>query len=99
VRTNWDGSDIWLRRSFDLDTLPGNGEVLLHIHHDEDAQVYLNGQLVREIKGFTQGYKPLAVGEEAKRLLRVWKNTLAVHCRQNMGGQYIDVGLVELVEP
>ena len=46
VRSNWDTSDIWLRRNFNIEALPENGQLMLTAHHDEDAQVYLNGKLV-----------------------------------------------------
>ena len=98
ARTEWDSSDIWLRRTFELDSVPEVGELLLNIYHDEDAEVYINGNLVRAVKGFTQSYRPLALVEDARPSLRVGKNTIAVHCRQTTGGQYIDVGLLEIIE-
>ena len=43
IGTEWKGSDIWLRRSFDLTAIPTEGEISLSIHHDEDAEIYING--------------------------------------------------------
>jgi hypothetical protein len=65
------------------------------MHHDEDAEVYLNGVLIKQAAGYTTGYVTYGLPESAKSSLKVGKNSLAVHCHQTGGGQYIDVGLVE----
>ena len=99
VRTVWNSPDIWIRRSFELDELPGaEGALLLRAHHDERAEVYLNGKPVHTLKRYATGYTMVALDEEARQALRVGRNTLAVHCHQTEGGQYIDVGLAEMVE-
>ncbi len=98
VRTAWNGSDIWLRRKIQLDSVPDDGEIMLHIHHDEDAEVYLNGKLVRRLRGHTQGYRPVALSDDARQHLKAGENTIAVHCHQTRGGQYIDVGLLVMRE-
>jgi hypothetical protein len=98
VRTPWNGSDIWLRRKFQLDSVPQGGDVLLHIHHDEDAEIYINGRLVRSLRGHTTSYRPVALSDEARQALRTGQNTIAIHCRQTRGGQYIDVGLLQMRE-
>jgi hypothetical protein len=98
VRTEWTTPDIWIRRRFDLPHKP-TAQVNLEIHHDEDAQVYVNGRLVAELSGYTRDYTLFSLDEEARAALKSGRNVLAVHCRQTGGGQYIDVGLVEVVEP
>jgi hypothetical protein len=94
VRTNWHTPDIWLRRDFRLGDIPGN--LALHLHHDEDVEIYLNGGLVHTAKGYTTGYIVLDIYQKAELLLQTGKNTIAVHCKQTGGGQYIDVGLSTL---
>ena len=68
------------------------------IHHDEDAEVYLNGVLatrVRRLHEPTTRNSPSPPQPHAT--LKPGKNTIAIHCKQTGGGQYIDVGLVEIV--
>jgi hypothetical protein len=98
IGTVWNTPDIWLRRSFQVDEAPAGGELMLTIHHDEDAEVYINGTLVKSLKGHTRHYGPLMLDDEARELLRPGKNTIAVHCHQTGGGQYIDAGLSHVVE-
>jgi hypothetical protein len=92
VNTPWKSPDIWLRRKFDLPSVP-DGELRVRIHHDEDAEVYLNGELLRRVAGFTTHYESLHTSAAGSKALRAGTNTLAVHCHQTGGGQYIDVGL------
>lgn len=98
VRTVWNTPDIWLRRSFDVDALPEGGQLMLVIHHDEDAEVFINGELVRKLPGNTRHYGPLLLDENARKPLRKGRNTIAVHCHQTVGKQYVDAGLMDIVE-
>jgi hypothetical protein len=95
VRTVWSNDGIWLRREIRLPEGPYT-QLHLQIHHDEDAEVYLNGVLAARLPGYGTAYKEVPISEEARKTLRPGANTLAVSCRQTGGGQYIDVGLVEL---
>jgi hypothetical protein len=96
-KTVWDTTDIWLRRTFDWSG--GADENLhLHIYHDEDAEVYINGVLAGRFSGYSGSYQQLPISDEARQALKATGNVLAVHCRQVTGGQYIDVGLAT-VEP
>jgi len=92
VRTEWNTKDIWLRREIELSDDKFKNYLLL-IHHDEDAEVYINGVLAAKVQGFTTEYDEFSISQEAKKSLKKGKNVIAVHCKQTGGGQYIDVGL------
>jgi hypothetical protein len=97
VHTEWKSPDIWLRRAFQIDAAPPSSPQLF-IHHDEDVQVYVNGKQVLTLAGFTTSYQMIPLTKDAAAAFKPGRNVLAVHCRQTRGGQYIDVGVVDLVE-
>ena len=73
------------------------GKLRLTIHHDDEVEVYLNGALATKLSGWTTGYQTVSIADDAAKALRPGKNTIAVHCHQDAGGQYVDVGVLELV--
>ena len=67
--------------------------------YSEDCEVCKKMEpLIAELKGYTTGYDQVPMDEQARAALKPGLNHLAVHCHQTGGGQYIDVGLVEVIE-
>ncbi|HUY92838.1 MAG TPA: DUF1549 and DUF1553 domain-containing protein [Pirellulales bacterium] len=97
VRTVWDSEHIWLRRHFELsaDSLASENlaKLRLLVHHDDEAEIYLNGVLAAQVAGFLVEYQPLPIAAEALAALKPGDNVLAVYCHQTTGGQYIDAGI------
>ncbi len=100
VRTDWSTSHIWLRRRFDLpaDASPST-PLQAMIHHDEDVEMYLNGVEALRANRWTTSYVEIPIAREATDTLRSERNVIAIHCRQNSGGQFIDAGLVQYIVP
>jgi hypothetical protein len=98
IGTEWKTDQIWLRRTFTMPVNDQPGELALWIHHDEDADIYLDGELLASGTGFTGQYGILKLKPEQQARLTPGEHVFAVHCRQTTGGQYIDVGVAR-VEP
>ncbi len=98
VSTEWKTKDIWLRREFDL---PHGKRTDPHLwmHHDEDAEVYINGFPAAQMAGYTTAYEAFPISPAASASLMPGKNCIAIHCRQKTGGQYIDAGLADVQAP
>lgn len=91
AHTVWTGSDLWLQTTFGLESIPGS--VHFHLYHDEDVEIYLNGQRVMRRTGFNQSYETIPAPREFMNALQTGRNVLAVHVRQTGGSQYFDLGL------
>jgi len=100
VRTEWKSPDIWMRRVVKLPSSATTGRgYAISIHHDEDAEIYLNGKQIAAVKGYVTEYVTLPLDDKVvAAAIKEGDNVLAVHCHQTGGGQYIDVGLVRLEE-
>jgi hypothetical protein len=99
VGTVWNTADIWLRREASLPENADVGHLQLLVYHDEDVEIYIDGVLAGSEAGFVNSYDPMDISSAAKKLLKPGqKFTLAVHCHQTVGGQGVDVGLVEVAE-
>ncbi len=96
VRTTWDTSDIWARHNFEIKSVDDIQNLGLRMHYDEDTEVYLNGVKIAETLGYTVNYVIVLTNADAKGALKVGQNLLAIHTHQTGGGQYIDVGIVDL---
>ena len=102
VRTRWNSGDIWVRKTFEVsqETAKDSSQLALNLYHDEDCEVYINGKLVFSAKGYVSNYTNVEMDQAAlKEVLKSGTNTIAIHCKQTTGGQYIDAGFNRIVPP
>lgn len=94
TKTPWNTDNIWIRRTFELNSVSGKN-LALKIFHDEDVEIYINGVLFDTLTGFTGKYSFVQTGKKVKDVLKKGSNSISIHCRQTTGGQFIDMGLSE----
>ena len=97
IRTKWAGPEIWIRREVDLSGATWN-DLRLKIYHDEDAQVFINGKPAGQFSGYVTEYEVAPLRRQASETLKPGKLLIAAHCRQTRGGQFLDLGLVDVEE-
>ena len=65
------------------------GKLLLIAHHDEDAEIYLNGVLAAKVDGYVTEYEELPISPEARAALRPGReNVNAAPCHPTHRGRY-----------
>ncbi len=92
-KTYWSSKDIWVRRSLVLNDLNFN-KLYLKLHHDDNTEVYLNGEQIFSRTGWNNKFEYFPVDEKVKSKLIKGKNVLAIHCANTAGGAYLDAGLM-----
>ena len=93
IKTEWTTGDIYLRKTFEYDG--GNfKQGAIVICHDEDTEVYVNGQKIFGVGGFISNYQLHPVTDQLTKALKKGANTIAVHTHQTSGGQYIDLAIL-----
>lgn len=93
-RTTWTTNDIWIRRNVDVSSQTLTRPTL-RVFHDEDAEIYIQGKRVASLVAYTTEYVHVPLEDDVVELLKRGPVTIAVHCHQSLGGQFIDVGIVD----
>lgn len=95
VHTPWkkEHSDIYVRRTFNLDEQALASDLYFIYSHDDAAEFYINGKLAaRGAMDLVEGERLHLTGE-MKKLLHKGTNVIAAHCYNNTGGAYLDFGI------
>jgi hypothetical protein len=91
VNTPWDINEIWVRREFSLPKGTADSVFYLIYSHDDDFELYLNGQ---EIVNTGRSAKmDVLLKIDAAMLNKDGKNVIAAHCKDQGGKAYVDFGI------
>ena len=94
IGTTWDTPDIWIRRWVNFPPSIRPARLRLHVYHDEDVEIALNGVPVASRSGYRTNYETIEAQLDALGSIPPGKPiVLAAHCHQIGGGQGVDVGL------
>jgi hypothetical protein len=88
--TRWTTSQIYIRKSFNINNLNNLTNAYFSLWHDDEAEIYINGKLEDNYSGKTTNYNTYWVN---KSFLKNGENVIAVKCIQNDGDQLIDIGV------
>ncbi|QHT70003.1 DUF4965 domain-containing protein [Rhodocytophaga rosea] len=93
AKTEWLTKNIWMRRTFTLNDLNFN-KLFLKLNHDDNVEVYLNGEKIYNHVGWLNKYQYYPITEEVEKKLKKGENILAIHVANTAGGQWLDAGIV-----
>ncbi len=97
--TMWDTKDIWVRRVISFNDIPSS-KMFLKLEHDDDVDVYLNGERIYKCVGCYNG-KPqyFPIDDAIKSKIKKGKNILAMHCINTAGWSWLDAGISTEAQP
>ena len=95
---NWTTREVWARKFFEGTSPTSITKLLLRLRHDDDVEVYLNGESIYACEPcYKGGYDNLPLSDAIKNKIKPGKNLLAIHCTNTGGPGFIDAGLVNEV--
>ncbi len=86
IGTVWSTSDIWMIRDIELSDTESFASLHWLVHHDEDTEIFIKGQLAAKFSGYSVQYDLRPLSSAALSLLTYGKNRISVHCHQTGGG-------------
>ncbi|QHS63477.1 glutaminase family protein [Chitinophaga agri] len=92
VKTLWKSDNLWIRRTFTVKNTSNINDLLLKLNHDDNVEVFLNGNKIYETTGWTNKFTYIPVD---KKMLKSGQNTIAIHLANTAGGRYLDFGLAD----
>lgn len=97
VQTIWplaDNTNHWFRRTFTLEEVHPTSKYVLHVLHDDNYRIWVNGVLFDEADNWTTDKNAVKL-EIPAALLNVGTNVIAAYVQQNFGGKLYDCGMTE----
>jgi len=92
--TAWTSKELWVRRTFELSN-PALKDLTLKLSHDDNVEVFLNGNLIYSKVGWTSNhFSYIPINENGLKSLKKGQNVLAVHIKNTAGGAWLDAGLI-----
>jgi hypothetical protein len=96
--TPWKSPAIWMRKEFVLGEKQvqalASQQLILNLRHDDDVEVYINGELAYSCANCAIGnIKNYPVAEAIKSKLKKGRNLIALHCINPRGNAWLDAGL------
>ncbi|MES2062106.1 MAG: DUF4965 domain-containing protein [Bacteroidota bacterium] len=99
VKTVWKSRDLWVRRTFIYNKSTPVNKLILKLHHDDDAEVYLNGEKINVSPGANGDLLPVEIKGNVADKLKNGENVLAIHCVNTGGGAWLDAGFADELKP
>ncbi|MGN6398414.1 MAG: glutaminase domain-containing protein [Mucilaginibacter sp.] len=97
AKTIWTSKDLWMRRTFILNDMDID-RLVLKLYHDDNVEVYLNGEKIYHANGWTSDFKLIPLKDKLTEKLVKGRNVLAIHVKNTAGGAYLDAGLLNEVK-
>ncbi len=93
AKTEWNGPEIWTRRTFDMPEDVSDKPLYLNYSHDDDMIGYINGIKVVDTGNDAQKNRTAELSDEVKATLRPQGNVIAAWCMDRGGLAFVDYGV------